>query len=94
VAIRRTGRPLVEEIDALKAQDGRNIITFGGAGFAAELIDANLVDEYQFYTNPIALHHGLSIFEKRGIDSDLTLISARAYDCGIVVAKYAPRGRT
>jgi dihydrofolate reductase len=86
-------RSLVEEVDQLKAQSGKNIITFGGAGFAAELIDADLVDEFQFYANPIALHEGLSIFKKKGIDVDLELISAQSYDCGMVVSKYAPRGR-
>jgi dihydrofolate reductase len=86
-------KPLVEELDQLKAQAGKNIIAFGGAGFAAELIDKDLVDEFQFYTNPIALHDGLSIFEKKGIDVDLEFISATPYDCGIVVSKYAPRGR-
>jgi dihydrofolate reductase len=86
-------KSLVEEVDGLKAQSGKNIITFGGAGFAAELIDADLVDEFQFYMNPIALHEGLSIFQKKGIDVDLELISAQSYDCGLVVSKYAPRGR-
>jgi dihydrofolate reductase len=89
-----TNKPLVKELDQLKAEGGQNIITFGGPGFAAELIDADLVDEFQFYTNLLALHKGLSIFEKKGIDVDLELISARSYDCGIVVSKYAPRGRT
>jgi dihydrofolate reductase len=86
-------KPLVEELDHLKAQAGKNIITFGGAGFAAALIDADLIDEFQFYTNPIALHEGLSIFKKKGIDVDFELISAQSYDCGVVVSKYAPRGR-
>src|ERR1700744_1958637 len=45
------GKPLVEELDQLKSEAGQNIITFGGAGFASELIDADLVDEFQFYTN-------------------------------------------
>jgi dihydrofolate reductase len=84
---------LVEAIDHLKAEAGGNIITFGGAGFASEQIDADLVDEFQFYTNPIALHEGLPIFAKKGIDVDLELISATPYQCGIVVSKYAPRGR-
>ena len=84
---------LVEELDRLKAQAGGNIITFGGAGFVAELIDADLIDEFQFYTNPIALHEGLAIFAKKGIDVDLELISAKSYECGMVVSKYAPRGR-
>jgi dihydrofolate reductase len=86
-------KPLVEEVDALKAQAGKNIIAFGGAGFAASLIAEDLVDEFQFYTNPIALHEGLSIFAKKGIDQDLELIESAPYACGLVVTKYAPRGR-
>jgi dihydrofolate reductase len=86
-------KPLVETVDDLKSQNGKNIVAFGGAGFASELIANDLVDEFQFYTNPIALHEGLSIFAKKGIDQDLELIDANAYSCGIVVAKYAPRGR-
>ena len=86
-------KPLVETVDELKTQAGKNIVTFGGAGFASALIANDLVDEFQFYTNPIALHEGLSIFAKKGIDQDLELIGASPYSCGIVVARYAPRGR-
>jgi dihydrofolate reductase len=85
--------PLVDAIDAMKAQKGMNIVAFGGAGFASSLIANDLVDEFQFYTNPIALHEGLSIFAERGIDQDLELISAESYGCGVVVSKYVPRGR-
>jgi dihydrofolate reductase len=86
-------RPLVEEVDALKAESGRDLIAFGGAGFASALIANDLVDEYQFYVNPVALREGLSIFKERGIDSDLELREAEAYACGIVVVRYGPRGR-
>lgn len=86
-------RPLVEEVDALKAESGRDLIAFGGAGFASALIATELVDEYQFYVNPVALREGLSIFKERGIDSDLELREAEAYACGIVVVRYGPRGR-
>jgi dihydrofolate reductase len=87
------GKPLVEAVDDLKKQPGKNLVAFGGAGFASSLIANDLVDEFQFYTNPIALHEGLSIFAKKGIDQDLELIDARAYSCGIAVSKWAPRGR-
>jgi dihydrofolate reductase len=86
-------RPLAEEVAALKAESGRDLIAFGGAGFASALIANDLVDEYQFYANPVALRQGLSIFEKRGIDSNLELREAKGYACGIVVIRYAPRGR-
>lgn len=86
-------RPLVEEVEALKAQRGKVLVAFGGVGFASALIANDLVDEYQFYVNPVALHSGVNVFEKRGIDSDLELLEAKAYDCGVVVHRYAPQGR-
>ena len=66
-------RPLAEEVNALKAEPGRNLIAFGGAGFAASLVAHDLVDEYQFYMNPVVLREGLSIFGTRGVDPSLAL---------------------
>jgi dihydrofolate reductase len=86
-------RSLVEEVDAIKAEPGGNVIAFGGASFAASLIANDLVDEYQFYVNPVALGEGLSIFSGRGNDSNLELREAQSYACGIVVIRYSPRGR-
>jgi dihydrofolate reductase len=86
-------RPLQDEVNALKAEPGRDLIAFGGAGFASALIASDLVDEYQFYVNPVALREGLSIFKQRGIDSSLELREAEGYACGIVVIRYRPRGR-
>lgn len=83
-------RPLSEEVNAIKAESGRNLIAFGGAGFASELIATNLVDEYQFYVNPVALAEGLSIFKERGMDSNFELYESKGYACGIVVSRYGP----
>ena len=82
-------RPLVEEVNSLKAESGRDMIAFGGAGFASALVANDLVDEYQFYVNPIALREGLSIFKALGTDSDLKLREGEAYASGIVVTRYA-----
>jgi dihydrofolate reductase len=87
-------RPIIGEVDDLKAQTERIIVAFGGAGFASSLIAADLVDEFQFYVNPVALHQGLSIFAQKGIDSDLELLGAETFDSGIVLCRYAPRGRS
>jgi dihydrofolate reductase len=80
---------LAEEIHALKAESGRDLIAFGGAGFASSLVANELVDEYQFYVNPIALREGLSIFKERGVDSHLKLREGQAYASGIVITRYA-----
>jgi dihydrofolate reductase len=84
-------RPLVEAINVLKAESGRDMIAFGGAGFASALIANDLVDEYQFYVNPVALREGLSIFKERETDANLQLREAKTYGCGVVVVCYGPR---
>jgi dihydrofolate reductase len=86
-------RPLAEEINALKAEPGSDLIAFGGAGFASSLVANDLVDEYQFFVNPVALGEGLSVFKRRGKDSRLELCETEGYSCGIVVTRYCPRGR-
>jgi dihydrofolate reductase len=86
-------RPLAEEIIARKAEPGHDLIAFGGAGFASALIANDLVDEYQFYVNSIALREGLQIFKQRDKDSNLQLQEATGYACGIVVIRYLPQGR-
>jgi dihydrofolate reductase len=80
---------LPREVSALKAQEGGNIAVFGGAGFASALIAAGLVDEFQFYVNPAALGSGRRIFDQSGFHK-LSFLGCRAYDCGIVVSRYAP----
>lgn len=80
---------LARELGLLKAEEGSNIGVFGGAGFASALIAAGLVDEIQLYVNPAALGRGTRIFSEVGFQN-LKLLGAKAYDCGIVVSRYAP----
>jgi len=80
---------LPREVGALKAEEGHNIAVFGGAGFASALIAAGLVDEFQFYINPAALGGGSRIFDQAGFRK-LVLLGSKAYECGIVVNRYAP----
>ncbi|RYC12037.1 dihydrofolate reductase family protein [Ciceribacter ferrooxidans] len=80
---------LPREVGALKAEGGGNIAVFGGAGFASSLIAAGLVDEFQFYVNPATLGGGTRIFDQAGVRK-LCLLGSKAYECGIVVNRYAP----
>jgi dihydrofolate reductase len=86
-------RPLAEEVIRLKNEPGRDIIAFGGAGLASALVAHDLIDEYQFYVNPISLGEGLSIFKARGTDTHLELRKAEGYGCGIVVVQYGQTKR-
>lgn len=79
---------MAAEIRRLKAQPGGDIITYGGAGFAASLVKHNLVDEYHLFINPIAIGSGLRIFGE--LDGNLALRAdePRLFPNGIVVMRY------
>ena len=79
---------LAPEVHALKREPGRDILCFGGAGFASALVAEGLVDEYQLFVNPSVVGEGLSIF--RQAPQGLRLIGSTAYACGVVVNRYAP----
>lgn len=80
---------LPHEVGTLKAEEGNNIAVFGGSGFASALIAGGLVDEFQLYINPAALGSGTRIFDQAGFRK-LRLLGSKAYECGIVVNRYAP----
>ncbi|MBB6673666.1 dihydrofolate reductase family protein [Cohnella nanjingensis] len=80
---------LVDEILALKQVPGKNIIAFGGAGFASSLIKSGLVDEFHLIVNPVVLGEGLSPFKEINSSLNLNLVEAIPYSRGIVVLKYS-----
>lgn len=82
---------LVEEISKLKNRDGGDIIVYGGANFVSDLIAGNLIDEYQFFINPVIIGNGLAIFNKVSAYQHFTLIQAKAFECGVTVLNYSSK---
>ena len=78
---------LATAVEALKKQEGKDIIVYGGANFASELIRLNLVDEYYIIVNPVAIGEGLSIFKEM---KKLKLESSISFSNGKVLNKYLP----
>ena len=81
---------MADEVNALKRQPGANILCIGGAGFASSLVAEGLVDEFQFFVNPVAVGGGRSAFLDHRNGHMLRLLGSRAYECGLVVNRYAP----
>jgi dihydrofolate reductase len=77
---------LVTAVRDLKASDGPGIAVLGSGTVAAQLGDANLVDEYQFVIVPVALGGGRTVFTT---GRKLRLVEHRAFRCGNVVVTYA-----
>jgi dihydrofolate reductase len=82
---------LVDEINRLKKQGGKDIIAYGGATFVSALIQNGLIDEYHLFINPAVIGNGMTIF--KGIESQqyLRFVKSRSFDCGIVVLHYEPQ---
>ena len=86
--VRVENRPVVEAVNQLKSQPGKDIIVYGGATFVGSLIENHLIDELNFFVNPVAIGNGLRVF---GARMPLKLRTSTAYASGIVVNSYEPR---
>jgi len=79
---------LVDAVKRLKNQPGKDIVVYGGATFVSSLIEHGLIDEMNFFVNPIAIGSGMRVFKGK---TPLKLAAATAYACGIVVNTYRPK---
>ena len=86
--IRVENGALVDAVNGLKNQPGKDIIVYGGATFVSALIENRLIDELNFFVNPIAIGKGLQVFSQR---TPLSLVKSVAYASGIVVNTYTPK---
>ncbi|MEO6833692.1 MAG: dihydrofolate reductase family protein [Chitinophagaceae bacterium] len=79
---------LVEEVKTLKAQEGKDIIVYGGVSFVSSLIKADLIDEYHLFVNPVMIGKGLRIFDEIGNTRKLQLENATGFTNGVAVLFY------
>ena len=79
---------LVEEVNRLKNQNGKDLIVYGGSSFVSALVKENLIDEYHLFINPIALGRGVPIFDQLENWQQLKLKKSITCECGIVILQY------
>jgi dihydrofolate reductase len=78
---------VVEEVRALKAQDGKNIGIDGSSVLVHTLAQHDLVDEYSLLVYPIVLGGGKKLFPG-GVRLNLRLIETRTFPTGVVLMRY------
>ena len=84
----RVANDLPAEVTRLKKEDGKNILAWGGADFASNLIKLGLVDEYRFALNPTLLTKGKLLFDKLEQRKKLVLIDAKPLKSGLTILRY------
>jgi dihydrofolate reductase len=85
---RLTRAPVEEEIPALKREEGKDIVVFGGGRIAHSVMAHGLVDEYRLTIHPVALGEGMPLMHGLREPRRLELISSTAYADGCVAQVY------
>jgi len=75
-----------EEIEALKAQPGGDIV-LGGAVLAETFLRLGLIDECRFYVSPVILGRGRPLFQA-DTRLDLRLAGTRTLSGDVVLLRY------
>lgn len=78
---------LRKAIEALKNEEGKDMVVYGCGEFVLALIKQNLIDEYYIIVNPVVIGDGISVFKKEKV---LKLESSDAFKNGKVLNKYLP----
>jgi dihydrofolate reductase len=79
---------VVQQVHALKAQAGKNILIDGSSALVHTLAQNDLIDEYYLIVYPVALGSGKKVFPD-GVRLSLRLIEAQPLPSGVVLTHYA-----
>lgn len=82
---------LIENVRALKQQDGKNIIMWGSLSVAKPLIEANLIDQYRIHICPTATGGGKKLFPELADYKKFQLSGSDSFSSGVVSMYYEPK---
>lgn len=79
---------VVEEVNKLKQQPGKDLVIFGSPGLAKSFMKLGLIDEYKLTLHPIILGDGISLFDNSINTNKLKLLEAQTLGSGVVTLHY------
>ena len=83
------GSDWLDQVAALKHEDGGDIIVTGSISLCPALIAAALVDDYRLFVHPVVQARGRRLFPDDGDGRPLALRGSRGFPSGVVLLKYA-----
>jgi dihydrofolate reductase len=81
---------LVDIVSELKAGNGGDLITYGGATLAASLIEAGLVDDVHLIVNPTAIGNGKPVYGHPDIYRQFEVARVTPFSCGMFAIHLQP----
>jgi len=82
---------LKTEVQKIKAEPGKDIWLFGGAGLTQSMLEEDLIDELSLAVHPILLGQGKPLFGQFKNRKYWELIDAKKYDSGLVILVYGKK---
>ncbi len=76
------------ELESLKAQSGKDIVTTGSIQLVHALAAAGLVDEYRLFVYPVVVGRGRRLFPDGTTASTLRLVETQPFTSGISLLRY------
>jgi dihydrofolate reductase len=87
------GHDAIDAVRALRASGGDGgLQVWGSTSLARQLVEHDLVDEYQLMLEPILLGGGKTIFPPDGRARTLELVSVQQAKTGVLILAYRPAG--
>ncbi len=77
-----------EQINALKQQEGKEILVFGSPRATHALIQQNLIDGYWLFVNPVILGNGVPLFTNIKNKTKLKLVNTQQFTSGVTELNY------
>jgi dihydrofolate reductase len=77
-----------EAVAKLKQQPGQDLIVYGSHDLTHNLLEHNLIDEYQLWVYPVVLGKGRSFFEDGVERMDLDLLDTTVIPPGVAILTY------
>jgi dihydrofolate reductase len=78
-----------EAVAKLKQEPGQDLVVYGSHDLAHNLLEHDLVDEYQLWVYPVVLGKGRSFFED-GVELALELVDTTVIPPGVAILRYQP----
>jgi len=79
---------LLDRINEIKQQAGKDILLFGSPTATHSLIQLNLIDGYWLFVNLIILGRGIPLFADIKDKIKLNLLTTRQFTCGVTELNY------
>ncbi|RDU35740.1 dihydrofolate reductase [Neobacillus piezotolerans] len=79
---------ILEEVNKIKSQPGKDIWLYGGASLITTFIDLGLVDEFRLSVHPVILGEGKPLFNNIKQRVNLKLANTRPFSSGVVQLIY------